>query len=392
MRTTALVVLVGATACQTYDFERVTPLAVSVDNETRLLTRRGLKPNVMLLVDNSGSMNDPADESLAACTNGSGLCGSTSYACPAACPTRVQEMKRAMSSLLTNSGAVARVGLTVYPETQCQAPRAIDRQLPAPSTDDEGLDPALQAHARDIDERLQRLSPGGGTPTGGALEFLRDYRGLNEDDGRDDFVLLLTDGLPNCSDANVNNVCGCYAGGCSSEAVAACRCTTASCLNVAQCSQGCLDLGGAVSAVEALRERGVQTIVVGFGADLATGDAAQVLNAMANAGGFARDCGGQACDTAFYRAQTGDELASALTAIWDRFPRGLCVWTLDDPPSDARFISVLLNGTDVPGGADTWTFDANTREVTLHGETCATVERSTVQRPVSLEIRSARKL
>ncbi len=399
-------VMTCAGACQTYDFERVVPLTVAVDNEARDLSRRALKPNVMLLVDNSGSMHDPADESVPACTDGRGLCGSTNYPCPTTCPTRVQEMKRAMTSLLSTSGTVARLGLTYYPQAACEPARAIDQQLPAPTIDDQRTDDALIAQATAVSARIQRLSPIGGTPTGRSLSFVGDYAGLNEDDGRDDFVLLLTDGLPNCSDANTNNVCGCQSSGCSSTAIAACRCTTNSCLNSVQCSQGCLDQDGAVAAVEALHARNIRTIVVGFGADLARGDAPAVLNAMANAGGFARTCDDDAdcgagdrcevsrkrCQTAFYQARTGDELAAALRKIWDTFPDGLCDWPLRTPPSEARFISVLVNDVDVPSGSDAWEYDAGVGRVRLLGATCAQVENSTTQNPVKLEIRSARKL
>lgn len=395
-----------AGACQTYDFDRVVPLTVTVDNESRDLSRRALKPNVMLLVDNSGSMHDPADESVPACTDARGLCGSTNYVCPASCPTRVQEMKRAMTSLLSTSGTVARLGLTFYPQTACEPASSIDQQFPPLTVDDQLTDDALGAKATTIAARIQGLSPSGGTPTGRSLSFVGDYAGLNEDDGRDDFVLLLTDGLPNCSDANANNVCGCQASGCSSSAIAACRCTTTSCLNSAQCSQGCLDQNGVVAAVEALHDRNVRTIVVGFGADLARGDAPSVLNAMAIAGGFARscdddsDCGNgdrcelsrQRCETAFYQARTGDELASALRNIWDKFPNGLCEWPLRSPPSDPKFISVLVNDVDVPSGPDGWSYEPGAGRVTLLGATCAQVESSTTQNPVKLEIRSAQKL
>ncbi|HEY0093821.1 MAG TPA: VWA domain-containing protein, partial [Archangium sp.] len=51
-----------ATGCQTYDFEPVEPLAVAQTTETRRIEARGLKPNMMMLVDTSGSMTAPVDK------------------------------------------------------------------------------------------------------------------------------------------------------------------------------------------------------------------------------------------------------------------------------------------------------------------------------------------
>ena len=68
-----------ATGCQTYDFEPVEPLAVSQTTETRSIEARARKPNLMLLVDTSGSMTDPANKSLirtaAVQANGRRSCG-----------------------------------------------------------------------------------------------------------------------------------------------------------------------------------------------------------------------------------------------------------------------------------------------------------------------------
>ncbi|HSP77727.1 MAG TPA: VWA domain-containing protein, partial [Myxococcaceae bacterium] len=52
---------VFAAGCQTYDFEPVEPLALAQTTETRRIEARERKPNLMLLVDTSGSMTDPVD-------------------------------------------------------------------------------------------------------------------------------------------------------------------------------------------------------------------------------------------------------------------------------------------------------------------------------------------
>lgn len=388
----AVLMLVGA--CQTYDMERVEPLTVIVSDEQQVISRYGLKPNVMLLVDNSGSMNEPSAPDLPACG------GCLGDACPATCPTRARELKQAMHGLLTTSGSVARLGLAIYPDLQgggsCAPTSLLDEDLPPATVDDDGTVPMLEARALAIDKRIQTLFPAGGTPTNASLRFVGELPSLNANDGRDDFVLLLTDGVPNCNDANPNNLCGCYGAGCSMSQLSACACTgttSAACTNASGCSLSCLDQDGTSAAIQALRQRGIRTIVVGFGADVQRGKASAVLNAMAAAGGFERPCRDLACDQQFYAASNAAELSAALGEIWcDLPPKGLCHWTLKNPPDDPRFIAVLLNGEDLPPGGDTWLYHPQLGEVELLGEPCQMVLKSTTQRPVKLEIRSVRKL
>src|SRR4051812_4145013 len=111
MRSVALLTaLLLAGSCQTYDFERVVPLAVAQTTDKTIVASKRLKPNVMLLVDNSGSMLFPSDASDPDCTVGGVLCGNAATACPASCPTRVSELKNAMGAFLQTSGTIARLG------------------------------------------------------------------------------------------------------------------------------------------------------------------------------------------------------------------------------------------------------------------------------------------
>lgn len=403
-------------SCQTYDFERVTPLAVAQTTDKKLIKSKALKPNIMMLVDVSGSMNEPSDRSVPACTVGGQLCG-TAVACPASCPTRISEMKSAMNTFLTSSGTVARMGLTLFPEASttnaCIMASSIDKQFPAPTAVDDGTDAALQAKADEINARIQQLSCSGGTPTGASLRFVGEYAGLNDaNDFRDDFVLLLTDGLPNCNQENPNNVCGCYgqSGGCSAAQTAACACTgatAAACTNTIGCSLSCLDQDGAVAAVRALRMKSIKTIVVGFGADLVGGTGTEVLNSLAKEGGFARTCpngtdaecgsgntcivADKVCTSAFYQATNGAELSAALNNISNLLGVDACVYTLSEQPSDARYLAVVMDGVTLTEGADTYDYDHPTSKVTFTGAACEKIKRSTVQNPVDVEFRIVTK-
>ncbi len=402
MRIVALLaLLVAAASCQTYDFERVVPLAVAQTTDKKIIASKRLKPNVMLLVDNSGSMLLPTNSAAPTC----GGCGtSSSNQCPATCPTRVSELKSAMSTFLQTSGTIARLGVTVFPtDSLCKPASNIDVQLPAPAASDTGSDAALTMTAQQVNARIQALTPTGGTPTGTSLEFLGTYGGLNDaNDFRRDFVLLLTDGLPNCNDANPNALCGCGAT-CTAQQTSACTCTTSTCAN-ALCAKGCLDQDGAVQKVKALQDKGISTIVVGFGADLVTGPGPVALNAMAKEGGFARqcpmgtdaECGGAAascntftkqCATSFFQASNSTELAAALRKISESFLGDPCVFTLSANPSDPRYLSVVIDNQSVAPGTTTYSYDFTTNQVTFVGDLCTRLNTSTPQNPVNVEFR-----
>ena len=380
MRALLAVMLAG---CQTYDFEPVEPLLVGQTVDKTLVASRLPKPNLMLLVDNSGSMLLPTDPSVASCTVNGALCGG-STPCPASCPTRSSELKNAMSTFLARSGTIARLGLTVFPTPGgaangllgCDASSDVAVRLP------EGEDDAvLSANAQQIATAIAGLSPVGGTPTAGSLQFLSTYGALSQDDFRDDFVLLLTDGLPNCNGANPNAVC--------SAPNAACECTTGSCSGSDPvrntCSKGCLDGDATVQQVKALRQRGIRTIVVGFGADVAGGNAPAVLEAMAREGGFPRGCApGTVCSRSYFQARDGAELSAALEAIFETFQT--CSFVLSARPSDPRLISVQVDQqTQQPGV--TYEYDATGNKVTFLGEVCDRLKSSTPQHPVSVEFR-----
>ena len=183
----ALVAALSLAACQTYDFERVTPLAVSQESKSQTIVAKSLKPNIMLLVDNSGSMIEPV----------------------ASGGTRIDNLKTAMASFLNEAGTLARFGLTVFPENGV-ASQTVRVALPSPTSTDDGTDATLAAQGDAVNAAIQQLTPAGGTPTAGSLAFVGEEPGLNNaNDNRADFILLLTDGLPNLNDNNPSKICDC---------------------------------------------------------------------------------------------------------------------------------------------------------------------------------------
>jgi hypothetical protein len=391
----ALVALAAA-GCMTYDFEPVVPLAVGQTTQKFRQVAKKKKPNVMLLVDKSGSMNQRIDPN-----------------CVSNCRTRIGELRDAMQTFLTQSATDARFGLTFFPtDNACGTPSTPAVDLPSPTPSDENTDSILSTQSWTINQRIQAVLPNGGTPTAASLAFVGSLPGLlDPNDGRSDFILLLTDGLPNCNAANPNHVCACDAAVCSNCGGGICqaqddrcRCTLPSCRSNEVCRIGCLDMDAVVEVTRANSQKLIKTIVVGFGAETASSDAQQVLQAIAKAGGYPRncqktgtdaDCGpGNTCDRttklcsrAFYQAVDATELTNVLRDIINNITGNPCEFELDTQPARPEYISVIVNGRNVVSGPDTWQLTGG--KVVFADDTaiCRQIKASTEANPVDVQIR-----
>jgi hypothetical protein len=400
-----------AAGCQTYDFEPVEPLAVSQTTVETRIEARALKPNLMLLVDTSGSMTFPLNPSLPACTTSAGRCGGR-IECPSTCDTRWRALQRAMKTFLANNGRIARMGLATYPgpqlvqDTVCGGSTGLREELPTAEDDD-----TLMAKAAAVDRVLQNIpnygngQPEGGTPTSSSLNYLGTRQDLQVE-GREDLVLLLTDGLPNCNENNANFW--------TPANPSRCRCTLdnpAFCESAPYDKLGCLDKDGSVQAVQNLRNKQIRTIVIGFGAETATGDGTEVLNAMAEAGGFAlapkacttnTDCGaGDTCDTTaktcrrrFYQAGNEAELSAALEAISKVVgPSNPCLLSIppEQMPSSESLVVAYVNEERFEASDTTWRLNLESSGVEFKGELCTRIKNSTPIDPVDIEVRAVQR-
>ncbi len=383
-------VMVGATfaGCQTYDFEPVEPLAIAQTTERKIVISRKKKPNIMLLVDKSGSMMDPVDATLAAC----GSCGACNGcpACPSNCPTRLVDMKSAMQTFLGQYGTTARFGLSVFPGGTSSADPCKTGHVVQEVTASNDVDSELQGSASQINDSIQQLGRTGGlpvvggTPTAASLSQLSSNPALQEDD-RDNFVLLLTDGLPNCNSNLDGTKCTCVTGETTCD------------------KRNCLDDTAVVQAISGLASQDIRTIVVGFGADTAASGGLGALNAMAQAGGFARscqtnqDCGsGDTCDTAtstcgkkFFPAANAEDLAAELIKIQNKIGDvNPCEFLLSASPTDVSFLAVYVDGQRLTAGPSTWSYDSSGQPtVTFSGDTCTRLMNASESAPVDVEIR-----
>jgi hypothetical protein len=369
-------------ACQSYDFAYIPPSSLSQTTQTRTIKPITRKPNIMLLVDKSGSMDEGLD----------GVKGTL--------PSKLTVLRETMNKFLTDNGKRARIGLTFFPQTDdsamntsCKPADRIATALPATGVE---TDSVLQSNAATVIAKIQSTPAKGGTPTSRSLAYVGSLPELKDAaDPRDNFVLLLTDGLPNCNDALRPQVCN------GSNALSPLQCVSTTpngtmdwakpyCEATAGTANNqCLDRDGVVEEVKKLRANEIRTIVVGFGSGTAGGNAAETLNAAALAGGFTRQCvngtdaecgAGNSCDKArkvcsvqFFQASNANDLSDALAKIYDGIVVGdPCKYPLESQPSDPRLLAVLINGENTPPGADTWQYTAGV--IQFQGALCTKVK------------------
>jgi hypothetical protein len=171
-----------------------------------------------------------------------------------------------------------------------------------------------------INNALGASAPNGRTPTGDTLAALVGYAGL-ADPTRDNYVLVITDGMETCN-------------------------------------------GDGVAAVTALRAQTpeVKTFVVGFGGQV---DAAE-LNAMATAGGTARPT-----MPYYYQADNAAELGMAFDTIGGSVLS--CSYQLATVPGNVDDLYIYLDGVAAPRDPTHqagWDYDPATNQITFYGGDC----------------------
>ena len=205
----------------------------------------------------------------------------------------------------------------------------------------------------------------GGTPTATTFVALAP---LLEGFSGNTFVILATDGAPNCDEAascdvsqcsyNIDNDEGCPTGGPP-------NCCDPSETGTPGVQGGCVDTGPTVSAVAALKAKNIPTYVIGLPGSEAY---ASVLDQVATAGGTAR-----ASEPLYYSVATAD--ATALEAQLAQIAAKItasCVFPLSPPPSDPSLLNVYFDDVVVPKDANNgWTLNGST--LTLVGTSCAKV-------------------
>jgi hypothetical protein len=192
---------------------------------------------------------------------------------------------------------------------------------------------------------------GGATPTAVALDGAKTALAALPGTS---YVLLVTDGAPNCNAALDSQTCTC-------TSARAADCTGAATvdggLTGRKTPELCLDDDATVAAITSLASAGIHTFVIGYD----TTDFASTLDRMAAAGATA--------STTYFPVSDGAGLASAFQSISAYVVS--CTYELATPPKDARYVSVSVDGKRVARGAG-WQLQGD-RVVALVGDTCARV-------------------
>lgn len=338
------------------------------------LTSQANPPRIIWVFDNSGSLEVPVDPAASSCTAG---CGLPTNRCPPGCPTRkdlrlagLDRFESAIPSSVTHAAVF-------YPsDALCGPPSFFDSNLSMPQ----------------LISNVAIRAPIGGSPTGPALRYVASLPQIAQ---AETFVVLLTDGLPNCNSDNPFNVCSVDPAdaGAAAEALQACRCTTATCWPAVVCAQGCLDELATVAASHQLVEHEMRLMVVALGSDIALGPsiARSSLASMEIDLGPActseADCEGRACGAdgfcvdKLYVAPAAADFEAPARRLADAVQRSArCTWWLPRQVTAAE-LTVELGGAVV--SPTEWTLEGSAEQrVVLSGAACerllATEEAPTI--------------
>lgn len=284
-----------------------------------------LPPDILLIQDKSSSMgNDDSDQS---CQGG---CGANS---------KWSQLTSALTAVLSQTDTAVNWGIKFFSDNgACNASAA-------PAV------PIGPMHAAMITAAVNGTAPGGNTPTRNAVTNGAQYM-VSVNDQNPKFLLLATDGLPNCPS------------GCAGMSRPSSNCTMTD--NPAEDQ-------AAEQAVADAAAMGFRTFVVGIGNVTV---AQNTLNAMAMAGGVPQ----MGVATSYYAATDQAALESALTAIVG--VANTCIFTIPPPPNnstDQTHIGVQVNGVDLKqdrSHANGWDF-AGTGQVQVYGPSCDAIMAGT---------------
>jgi len=286
-----------------YDSGLANPYGCAAQGRSPLSFRAA---DVLILLDRSGSMD-------------------TAYG-PG---TRYQAVATMLSDLVATYAKHVRFGYQEMPGRQ-----GCDAALVSGCCASPPLVGIADSSTQDVLTAIASAQPmDGNTPTAASLRAaLAYYEAL--DDGIDNrFVLLATDGAPNCT------LAGSLSSGNASDATSA----------------ACADAIAQVSAMAAL---GVRVIVLSLGpglADDASGGAA-CLDALAHAGGDAASPG----SPGYYTASDPQQLQLAVEQIFGGVTRPSCSVPLDKPLLDASQMAVYLDGQKIQRNAlNGWYLDSS---------------------------------
>jgi len=258
--------------------------------------------DVLLVQDKSGSMD--MDASGANC-NTPGC-------------SKWDQMTPALIQVVTQTQADVRWGLKFFSDPNGRNQCAVNNMVQVAPGQNNGMA---------ITTAINGTMPGGATPTRLAVSAAATYLRGNADTNPK-YILLATDGLPNCIPNNNN--------------------------------QQADDTTGAVQAIATALTMGIPTFVVGIGSTGATA----TLTMMAQAGGRPT-----AAAPFYYQVNSQADLVAALSMISGSVAS--CTFALNGTPPDPTNVKVQGDGVTIPpNDVNGWVYEPGDHAITLKGTYC----------------------
>jgi hypothetical protein len=264
-------------------------------------TPRHTTGEILLVLDRSNSMRNPT-------TTG----------------TKWTDLVGSLQQVLTTTSQV-KWGLELFPASDEQA-------CTIGSVD---IAPADGTTSSILSEIAMRTPTGSGTPTREAVKAASQYLG-GRDDGAKKYILLATDGEPNCS--------------------------------VGASDENASDATAAVAAVASASQLGVSTFVIGVSI---SPESDQTLSQLAQAGGTARTG-----TIAYFPSSNSHDLEAALEVVARQI--ALCTFDLDPAPPVGDTIQLSVGGRPFTRNqshrGDGWDFTNGGKSIALYGAACDAVQ------------------
>jgi hypothetical protein len=234
-----------------------------------------------------------------------------------------------------------------------------------------------------INELMANTTPKGGTPTASALSAALEYytagAGMNLVGAK--YVLLVTDGGPNCND---NVICGPETCTANMDKSLSCGTGVYNCCDISMAVAGrpnpqslCLDDKAVLDQINALSSEDIKTFVVGIPGTEAY---AAYLDTFAEAGGVPVTDPSKAHK--YYEVTGESGLVQAFTAITTSLVRS-CTVPLEKAPMDLNNINLAIDCNPVPqktGDAFNWQYVADQQAIVIEGSQCTRIESTGVNR------------
>jgi hypothetical protein len=278
-----------------------------------------LPPDILIVLDRSGSMNDQVDGTT--CMGGCGANSKWSVMTAAldAFLPMVTTVNWGLKYFATKGGNGGNSSCTVN-TTADVAPSATAGAANGPIT-----------------MSIAGTTAGSSTPTTAAVTNAAKYL-MTVNDGNPKFILLATDGIPTCG--------------------------TAACAAGSGAMGNMCDDANAIAAVKTVHDMGIPTFVLGIGT--AAGGGGDTLTAMANAGGFPR----ANATPAYYPVESASDLTAAFATITQMV--GQCFFGVSPALTSTEKIGgVSYSGGTIMQDATNGYTVVGTTGIQLNGQSCA---------------------